>query len=143
MSDSIEEKVLYVADDRKETSLDGFFDQYEPTELLGIEAIAMDMHKPFIRSVKNSIWRAEEKICFDKFHVAQHLGDAVDKVRRQEHRSLLEQDDKTLTGSKYVWLQNPWNMGKEAKASLKRLKDVAQKTGRAWALKENAMSLWQ
>ena len=143
VSDSIGENVLYVADDRKESSLDGFFDQYEPTELLGLETIAMDMHMPYIRSVEKNIWRAEEKICFDKFHVAQHLGNAVDKVRRQEHRSLLEQDDNTLTGSKYVWLQNPWNMGKKAKASLKRLKDIAQKTGRAWALKENAMSLWQ
>jgi len=143
VSDLLEGEVLYVADGRKESSLDDFFDQYEPTELLEIEAIAMDMHMPYIRAVENSIWKAEEKICFDKFHVAQHLGDAVDKVRRQEHRSLLEQDDHTLTGSKYTWLQNPWNMGTKARASLKRLKDIALKTARAWALKENAMSLWQ
>lgn len=143
VSDLTEDEVLYVADGRKEASLDGFFDQYDPSELLEIEAIAMDMHMPYIRSVENNIWGAEEKICFDKFHVAKHLGDAVDKVRRQEHRSLLEQDDHTLTGSKYTWLQNPRNMGKKARASLKRLKDIALKTARAWALKENAMSLWE
>lgn len=143
VSDLTEDEVLYVADGRKEASLDGFFDQYDPSELLEIEAIAMDMHMPYIRSVENNIWGAEEKICFDKFHVAKHLGDAVDKVRRQEHRSLLEQDDHTLTGSKYTWLQNPRNMGKKARASLKRLKDISLKTARAWALKENAMSLWE
>ena len=28
------------------------------------------------------------KIAFDRFHVAKHLGDAVDKVRREEYRTL-------------------------------------------------------
>jgi transposase len=136
-------EVLYVADDRKEASLDGFFDQYAPGELLEIEVVAMDMWAPYIRAVEENILGADKRICFDKFHVAKHLGDAVDKVRRQEHRSLLEQDDHTLTRTKYIWLQNPCNMGKRARASLKQLKDLALKTARAWALKENAMSLWQ
>ena len=35
------------------------------------------------------------KIAFDRFHVAKHLGDAVDKVRRAEHRALV----KEATGS--------------------------------------------
>ena len=74
----------------------------------------MEMYMNYIRASQNSIWKAEETIFVDKFHVRQHLGDAVDKVRRQEHRSLLEQDDHTLTGSKYTWLQNPWNMGTKA-----------------------------
>jgi transposase len=135
-------QVLYVADDRKATSLQGFFDQYEPAELLGIEVVAMDMWQPYIATVHANLWRAEDKICFDKFHVAKHLGDGVDKVRRQEQRQLVADGDATLTGSKYRWLQNPERMTAKASEALDKLKNMALKTARAWALKEHAMCLW-
>ena len=49
----------------------------------------MDMWDPFILAVRNCVPDADEKICFDRFHVAQHFGEALDKVRLQEHRMLL------------------------------------------------------
>ena len=36
---------------------------------------------------------AQEKIAFGKFHIAGHLGDAVDRVRRAEHRRLASVPD--------------------------------------------------
>ena len=36
---------------------------------------------------------------FDKFHVAKHLGEAVDKVRRKEHKELREEGDDTAQAS--------------------------------------------
>ncbi|QYZ67065.1 MAG: hypothetical protein HPY30_14425 [Gammaproteobacteria bacterium (ex Lamellibrachia satsuma)] len=39
----------------------------------------------------------------DKFHIAKYLGDAVDKVRRQEHKALLQLGNDMLKGSKYTW----------------------------------------
>ena len=47
---------------------------------------------------------------FDKFHIAKHLGDAVDRVRRQENRELRAQGDDRLVKTKYWWFQNPDNM---------------------------------
>ncbi len=47
----------------------------------------MDMWPAFINATLESLPGAEEKIAFDKFHVARYLGEAVDKVRRQEHKS--------------------------------------------------------
>lgn len=35
---------------------------------------------------------------FDKFHVSKHLGEAVDKVRRQEHKQLRAAGDERLPG---------------------------------------------
>ncbi len=49
---------------------------------------------------------AETKIAFDKFHVAQHLGNRWTKVRRQEHRALSAESDKQLNKMKYLWLSN-------------------------------------
>jgi transposase len=46
------------------------------------------MWQAYINATLESIPAAEEKIAFDKFHVAKYLGDAVDKVRRQEHKAL-------------------------------------------------------
>jgi transposase len=44
---------------------------------------------------------------FGKFHVAKHLGDAVDKVRRREHKTLKAAEDDRLAGTRYDWLRNP------------------------------------
>ena len=65
--------VLYVADNGTKESLEGFFETLEPADLLRIEAVSMDMWPPYISVVENILHKAEEKICFDKFHVAKHL----------------------------------------------------------------------
>ena len=142
VTDLVGGDVVYVADDRKKESLEAFFDELEPAEIVAIEAICMDMWKPYIAVVEENVYKAEEKICFDKFHVAKHLGDAVNKVRHREHRHLMDDGDRTLVGSKHTWLQNPENMSTDAARMLRRLKGLALKTARAWALKEHAMCLW-
>jgi transposase len=134
--------VLHVADGRGRAALDEFFEGLDDQQLGGIESVAMDMHQPYIQSTLEHVPNAEQKIAFDKFHVAKHLGDAVDKVRRHEHRDLLEIQDETLKGTKYLWLRNPEKMGSGAWAALSELRDRALRTARAWALKETAMTLW-
>lgn len=134
--------VLYVANDRKASSLEPFFEEREPPELAAIEAVAMDMWKPYISVVTANLWNAEKKICFDKFHVAKHLGDAVDKVRRSENRTLVAEGNSTLVGTKYTWLQNPENMKERTSVSLAGLRRMVLKTARGWAIKEHAMCLW-
>lgn len=142
VSDTISGHVLYVADNRRKESLAGYFDGLEPADLLEIEAVSMDMWAPYISVVEHYVHNAERKICFDKFHVAQHLGDAVDKVRRGEHRELVAAGNTALTGSRYTWLRNPENMTGGQASVLERLKRVALRTARAWAIKEHAMCLW-
>ena len=79
-------RVLYVAEDGKQISLDGFWDTLTVEQINGIEAVAMDMWDPYIGSVREHLPEADSKIVFDKFHVAKHLGDAVDKVRRKGNK---------------------------------------------------------
>lgn len=142
VSDLDETRVLYVADDHKQDSLDPFWAQLSEQQLKGIKVVAMDMWMPYIRSTEKNLPDAKHKIAFDKFHVAKHLGDAVDKVRREEHRALWKIGDTTLKGSKYLWLRNPNKMRDDSWISLNRLKDMALKTARAWCIKEMAMNLW-
>ena len=67
--------------------------------------MALDMWDPYVRSIRKHLPNAEEKMVFDKFHVAKHLGEAVDKVRRTENKELQEEGDERLKGTKYDWLK--------------------------------------
>jgi len=40
----------------------------------------------------------------DKFHVAKHLGEAVDQVRRAANKALQSDDDDRLKGTRQLWL---------------------------------------
>lgn len=135
-------RVLYVADDRKKASLDGFYAGLEPWQVAGVEVVSMDMWQPYIQSTREHIPGADEKICFDKFHVAKHLGDAVNKVRGAEQKTLRKRGDDTLKGTKYLWLRNPANMSRAQRRALAELRQASLQTGRAWSLKEAAMGLW-
>lgn len=142
VSDQTTGHVMYVADDRTTESLERFYTGLGEEQLAGIEAVAMDMWPAFIKATQTQVPAAEQKIAFDKFHVAKYLGDGVDRVRREEHRRLLAEGDEVLKGSKYQWLTNPHNMSRKQKAHFAALRDSHLKTARAWAMKEMAMDLW-
>jgi transposase len=134
--------VLHVAADRKQTSLDGFWQQLTTTQKAGIAGVAMDMWDPYVRSTLEHVPDAEKKIVYDKFHVAKHLGEAVDKVRRQENKELRAEGDDRLVGTKYDWLRNPDNMPDDQWREFGELRRSKLRTARAWALKEQGMVLW-
>ena len=142
VSDQDQGIVVHVADGRGREVLDTFFASFNEEELSAVASVAMDMWAPYIASTQQHVGGAEMKICFDKFHVAQHLSEAVDKVRRQEHRVLLAEGDDRLKGSKYLWLQNPGNLSAERWDRFAPLRASSLKTARAWAIKELAMQLW-
>ncbi len=142
VSDQEAGTVLHVGDDRKKQGLKDWYGSLNKAQRGAIESISMDMWPAFINATLESIPDAENKIAFDKFHVAKYLGEAVDKVRRQEHKMLMSDGYDDLKGSKYDWLYNPENMTRKHKIRFKMLRESTLKTARAWAIKEMAMSLW-
>jgi transposase len=112
-----------------------------PEEIrFGIDAVAMDMWDAFITSTKKHVPQAD--IVHDKFHIAKYLGEAVDKVRRHEHKEFSKAGDKTLTGAKYLFLKNPNNMTETEKDRFKSLRADNLKAGRAWSIKETFQEFW-
>ena len=55
--------VIYVADDRKKSSLSGFYNSLTPKQIGAIEFVTMDMCKAYISSTKEHVPDAETKIC--------------------------------------------------------------------------------
>lgn len=135
-------RVLYVAEGRQRSSLDGFWKTLTPQQLGSIEAVAMDMWEPYVASVREHVEGADGKIVFDKFHIAQHLGEAVDRVRRRENKTLRAAGDDRLKGTRYDWLRHPAAMDPDDRRQFAALRNSNLKTARAWALKESGMALY-
>ena len=95
-----------------------------------------------MRSVSEHLPEGQQKIVYDKFHIAKHLGEAVDKVRRRENQTLRAAGDDRLTGTRYDWLRNPAAMEPADRKAFTALRASGLKTARAWALKETAMALF-
>lgn len=142
VADLDERRVLHVADGRGKTSLGDYLSTLTATQRAELEAIALDMHGPFISALREHVPDADEKMCFDKFHVAALLSHAVDLVRRAENRELLERGDDRLKRTRYFWLANPTTMSEQRWADFESLRESTLKTARAWAIKEAAMEVW-
>jgi len=135
-------RVLFVAEEREEKSLDGFWPTLTVQQIDSIEAVAIDMWEAYLNSLRKHLPNADKKIVFDKFHIAQHLTDAIDRVRRKENKHLQLEGDKRLKGTRFDWLRNPANMTLSAKRRFAELKDSTLKSARAWALKQAAMKVF-
>ncbi len=134
--------VLHIADDRTRESMDSFYRELGAPACAAITTVAMDMWQPYIRSTTEFVPDSSTKIVFDKFHIAKHLGDAVDRVRRVENRELVAAGDSRLKNSKYLWLTNPEQMSALRWWNFGPLRESRLRVARAWALKEAAMVLW-
>jgi len=124
-------RVLYVAVDRKQSSLDGFWPTLTEEQWQGIEIVAMDMWDPYVASVQEHLPEWERKIVLDKFHIAKHLGEAVDRVRRQENQTPRAAGDDRLAGTRYDWLRSAAAMEPADRRELLELRKSGLKTGRA------------
>jgi transposase len=83
---------------------------------------------------------ARHKIVFDKFHIARHLSEAVDQLRRRENKQLQARGDDRLAGTRYDWLRHPGKMDPADRKEFAALRHSNLETARAWALKEGMMA---
>ncbi len=103
-------RVLEVSEGRDQAGADALWQALSEEQAAQIEAAAVDMWPAYAAAVATHAPQAE--IVHDRFHVSKHLNEAVDQVRRQEHKVLKKQGDARLTGSKQLWLFNPENLKK-------------------------------
>jgi transposase len=141
LTDLDQGRVLDVEEERTEAAAAAVWLSLSPEQKQGVEAVAVDMWEPFIRTIRAQVPDAE--IVHDKFHISKYLGEAVDKVRRQEHKELMARGDETLKGTRQLWLYNPENLSPEQVQEFEPLKDLHLKVARAWAAKEMFSQFWE
>lgn len=141
MCDLSQARVLNVVPGRDTQSARELW-QTLPEQVRGrVEAAAMDMSAGYQSATR--IEAPQARIVFDKFHVAKHLGEAVDRTRRAEHKNLMAQGDDTLKGTRYLFLYNPQNFSTAQSTSFEALLQINLKSGRAWAYKELFSEFWE
>lgn len=140
LTDLDRSRVLDVAEGRDESACDKLFEGLTEEQLKEVKAIAMDMWRAYIKAAESHLPGAD--IVHDRFHISQHLNQAIDKVRRQEHKVLSGQKDDTLKKSKYLWLTGFENLSEEMRTRFNELQSLGLKVGRAYAFKETFDSFW-
>ncbi len=118
------------------------FSQLSSDQIEAVEAVAMDMSAAYVKATKAMIPLAEEKIVHDIFHVMKLANEAVDKVRRGEHRLRSKAGDNRLAKTKYIWLTGQENLSEKQEAKLNDVFTLQLETGKAWAYKETLRDLW-
>ena len=140
LTDIDRSRVLDLVPERKLAAAKTLLETLTPAQRASVKAVAMDMWPAFMSAAKECMPQAD--IVHDKFHVCKYLGEAVDSVRKQEHRRLSQAGTSPLTGSKWAWLKK-YRDGRSAEAvSFRTLNQLNLKTSRAWCIKENFAQFW-
>jgi transposase len=133
-------RVVEVAPGRTESAAELVLRSLTDQQRRGVKAIAADMLPAYANAAAKHLPNAE--LVHDRFHVAKHLGEAVDKVRRAENKALIAADDDRLKGTRQIWLFSKKNLPAKHARRLKAIRQSDLKTARAWAIKEEFNWFW-
>lgn len=134
-------EVLHLAEGKKKTSLEGFFEKLSTEQKSSIQAVGIDRSGSYQSVVKEQIPHA--KIVYDKFHIVSNYNDVIDEIRREEWRQAEEKEDKEfIKGQRFNLFKNPWNLKFDQKKSLKDLLDMNENLYSAYILKDALKNLW-
>lgn len=112
-----------------------------PEQRQQVEAACIDMSAAYDAAIACELPRAVR--VYDRFHVAKLLGEAVDTVRRQEHKALGKTAHSPLTGARYLFLSNMERLNDERFARLQELLQADLKTGKAYTYRIHFQEFWR
>jgi transposase len=133
-------RLLWSGEGRREETVQAFFEYWGKERNYRLQGICCDMWKPYVNMIRQ--YAPGATLVFDKFHLLRHLLNAVDQVRKEEARKLKKDYPELLTGTKYLWLKNPWNLTPKQQQRLGVLEKMNLRTNRAYLLKETFRQLW-
>jgi transposase len=132
---------LWMGPERKKETLDEFFrTQLQKRQRREIEAICVDMWKPYGLSLEQ--WAPQGRIVYDKFHVLQYAQQAVDEVRRAEFFRQGGRKRELVKGKRWLLLSRWVNLGPGQKRQLNQLFHLNRRVMKAYLLKESLDRLW-
>jgi transposase len=135
-------RLLWVAQERTEDSLRGFFTILGDEARTGIRFVCSDMWKPYLNVIAEQIKQAVHVL--DRFHIMKNMGDAIDKVRRGESKRL-ERDgyEPVLKNSRWCLLKRPENLTDKQTVKLAELLQYNLQSVRSYLLREDFQQFWE
>ena len=128
--------------ERQQESLDAFGESLTAEPLTGVEAVAMAMWEPDVQSTLAPVPGAAGKIVPDPFPLVKSMNEAVNEVRKEEHRRWQGQGDDTLKNTRQLGLYGLEKVPARQAQRFAEVKALNLKTSRAWALKEVFRGFW-
>jgi transposase len=132
--------LIWVGKDRKEETMNKFFQWLGKRKARSIKAVCCDMWAPYLKSIREHLPQAT--IVFDRFHIVQHLNRALDEVRREEVKKLQGEERVDMKKTRYILLKNPWNLKPKEKRRLSYLIKLNNRIIRGYFLKESFQKFW-
>jgi transposase len=138
LNDLDNNRVWDLVEGRKTENARELLDTLSGEQKTGVKGVAMDMWPAYESAVKEMLPNAD--IVHDKYHISAYLNNAVDEVRKAEHRALMQAGDDRLKNSKYQWLHNFPDL--RCEPTFQSLYNANLETSKAWRLKESFAGFW-
>lgn len=116
------------------------WDQLQRIMDRAVEAVCIDMSGSYQAAVESQL--PGVAIVHDRFHISQHLNDAVAAVHREENARLQKLGDERLKGTQRLFGFDPDHFNNDQTLRFAELKGSNLKTARAWAIKELFRKFW-
>ena len=135
-------RLLWVGEKRTAKTLLKFFRWPGKERSAGIEFVASDMWKAYLKVIAKKIPQAIHVL--DRFHIMCHLSKAIDEVRAAEAREMKRKGlVPLLHKSRWCLLKRLVNLTAVQMAKLKELRGYNLKTMTAWLMKEEFQQFWE
>lgn len=134
-------RLLWIGKDRTVATFEQFFEQLGPQVASGVEFVCSDMWRPYLEVVKRRLPHALHIL--DRFHIRKNQNEAVDQIRRQEHRALGEAGLKPLLKKmRWTFLKRRRNWSPKERRRMRNLQGSNLRTLRAFLLVEAFDHFW-
>ena len=134
-------RLLYVARDRTEQSLNGFFNILTESTINGIQFACTDMLPAYLKVLKR---RASQTLnILDRFHIMKKFGEALDHVRAEESRQLKRDGyEEVLKNSRWCLLKRKSNLTKKQTVKLRELLRYNLRSVKSYLMREDFQRFW-
>ena len=139
--DVTRKRLLWIGQHRRAKTLLQFFRWFGKERTTALTFICSDMWKPYLKVVAKKAGHALHIL--DRFHIAKHMSEAIDQVRRAEVRSLRQRGRQPLlTKARWVLLKRRENQTRDQRARLRELLQHNLRAVRAMLLREWFDDFW-
>jgi transposase len=136
-------RLLWIGKRRTQKTLREGLKALGPAVVQGLRFVCSDMWKPYLNVLAAEVGQALHVL--DRFHIAQHMNQAVDKVRQAEGTRLKaksKDEAKKLKNMRWSLLRKGSRVRGKARQKLNQLIASKLDTARAWELKEAFLHFW-
>ena len=135
-------RLLWVAQERTEESLRGFFQYLSEAERQSIRFVCSDMWRAYLTVIAEQLKQAVHVL--DRFHIMKKMNEAIDEVRRNEAARLKRDGyEEVLKHSRWCLLKRKENLTEKQAVKLSELLQYNLQSVRSHLMREDFQRFWE